>query len=264
MILQPLASAIAVLTDDEKDLGVCLIDIGGGTTDIAVFAGGAIRHTAVIPIAGDQVTNDIAMTLRTPTKEAEELKIRYGCALRQLADPNDIIEVPGVGERGAAQAVAADARRGDRAAHRGALFAGAGGAARARGFEELLSSGIVLTGGSALLQGMAELGEEVFHMPVRVGDAGVHRAGSPTSCAARATRPRSGCCSRAATSTCARRVARAQTTGHRRRRGADEAMVQGEFLDGSATIGQRRRDQGEIECNGQHLQHRQEKGAHHV
>ena len=121
VILQPLASAIAVLSEDEKDLGVCLIDIGGGTTDIAVFAGGAIRHTAVIPIAGDQVTNDIAMTLRTPTKEAEELKVRYGCALRQLADPNDIIEVPGVGERGAAQAVAADAGRGDRAAHRGAV-----------------------------------------------------------------------------------------------------------------------------------------------
>src|SRR5215468_4435412 len=94
VILQPLASAIAVLNDDEKDLGVCLMDIGGGTTDLAVFTGGAIRHTAVIPIAGDQVTNDIAMTLRTPTKDAEELKVRHGCALRQLADPNDIIEVP--------------------------------------------------------------------------------------------------------------------------------------------------------------------------
>ncbi len=78
---------------------MCLMDIGGGTTDVAVFAGGAIRHTAVIPIAGDQVTNDIAMTLRTPTKEAEELKLRYGCALRQLADPKDVVEVPGVGER---------------------------------------------------------------------------------------------------------------------------------------------------------------------
>src|SRR6187455_3760237 len=100
IVLQPLASAAAVLNDDEKELGVCLMDIGGGTTDIAVFAAGAIRHTAVIPIAGDQVTNDIAMTLRTPTKEAEELKVRYGCALRQLADANDIVEVPGVGERG--------------------------------------------------------------------------------------------------------------------------------------------------------------------
>ncbi len=100
VMLQPLASALAVLNEDEKDLGVCVMDIGGGTTDLAVFTGGAIRHTAVIPIAGDQVTNDIAMTLRTPTKEAEELKLRHGCALRQLADPNDVIEVPGVGERG--------------------------------------------------------------------------------------------------------------------------------------------------------------------
>ena len=99
IVLQPLASAAAVLNDDEQELGVCLMDIGGGTTDIAVFAGGAIRHTAVIPIAGDQVTNDIAMTLRTPTKEAEELKIRHGCALRQLADANDVVEVPGVGDR---------------------------------------------------------------------------------------------------------------------------------------------------------------------
>src|SRR5262244_2035678 len=100
VVLEQLASSFATLTDDEKELGVCLVDIGGGTTDIAVFSNGAIRHTAVIPIAGDQVTNDIAMTLRTPTKEAEELKLRHGCALRQLADPNDIIEVPGVGERG--------------------------------------------------------------------------------------------------------------------------------------------------------------------
>ncbi len=100
IMLQPLAAAQAVLNDDEKELGVCLMDVGGGTTDLAVFTGGAIRHTAVIPIAGDQVTNDIAMTLRTPTKDAEELKLRHGCALRQLADPNDVIEVPGVGDRG--------------------------------------------------------------------------------------------------------------------------------------------------------------------
>ena len=123
---------MAVLSEDEKDLGVCLVDIGGGTTDIAVFAGGAIRHTAVIPIAGDQVTNDIAMALRTPTKDAEELKVSYGCALRQLADPNEMIEVPGVGERGAAQAVAPDAGRGDRAAHRGAVPVRAGGSAPQR------------------------------------------------------------------------------------------------------------------------------------
>src|SRR5436190_12468308 len=98
LILQPLASALAVLSDDEKELGVCLIDIGGGTTDIAVFTSGAIRHTAVIPIAGDQVTNDIAMALRTPTKYAEDIKIRYACALSQLANPDESIEVPSVGE----------------------------------------------------------------------------------------------------------------------------------------------------------------------
>ena len=99
LILQPLASAMAVLSEDEKDLGVCLVDIGGGTSDIAVFTQGAIRHTAVIPIAGDQITNDIAMALRTPTKEAEEIKRRYGCALRELANAQEMVEVPGVGER---------------------------------------------------------------------------------------------------------------------------------------------------------------------
>ncbi|MGC1816042.1 MAG: cell division protein FtsA [Casimicrobiaceae bacterium] len=168
IILQPLASARAVLNDDEKELGVCLMDIGGGTTDIAVFAGGAIRHTAVIPIAGDQVTNDIAMTLRTPTKEAEELKLRYGCALRQLADPNEVIEVPGVGERAPRKlsrpmlAEVIEPRIEE-------LYSLVQAELRRSGFEELLSSGIVLTGGSALLAGMTELGEEVFHLPVRVG-----------------------------------------------------------------------------------------------
>jgi cell division protein FtsA len=168
VMLQPLASALAVLNDDEKELGVCLMDVGGGTTDLAVFTGGAIRHTAVIPIAGDQVTNDIAMTLRTPTKEAEELKLRHGCALRQLADPNDIIEVPGVGERGPRKlsrqmlAEVIEPRIEE-------LYTLAQAELRRSGFEELLSSGIVLTGGSALLAGMVELGEEVFHLPVRIG-----------------------------------------------------------------------------------------------
>jgi len=168
VVLQPLASALAVLNDDEKDLGVCLMDVGGGTTDLAVFTGGAIRHTAVIPIAGDQVTNDIAMTLRTPTKEAEELKLRHGCALRQLADPDDVIEVPGVGDRGPRKlsrqmlAEVIEPRIEE-------LYTLAQAELRRSGFEELLSSGIVLTGGSALLAGMVELGEEVFHLPVRIG-----------------------------------------------------------------------------------------------
>jgi len=168
VVLQPLASAAAVLNDDEKELGVCLMDIGGGTTDLAVFANGAIRHTAVIPIAGDQVTNDIAMTLRTPTKEAEELKVRHGCALRQLADPNEIVEVPGVGERGPRKlsrqtlAEVIEPRIEE-------LYSLVQAELRRSGFEELLSSGIVLTGGTAQLAGMVELGEEVFHLPVRIG-----------------------------------------------------------------------------------------------
>ena len=168
LVLQPLASAIAVLSQDEKDLGVCLVDIGGGTTDIAVFTGGAIRHTAVIPIAGDQITNDIAMALRTPTKDAEDIKVAHGCALRQLASVNDVIEVPGVGDREPRQmsrqtlAEVIEPRVEE-------LYSLIQRELRASGFEELLSSGIVLTGGSAAMQGMVELGEEVFHMPVRLG-----------------------------------------------------------------------------------------------
>ncbi|MCA2996964.1 MAG: cell division protein FtsA [Rhodocyclaceae bacterium] len=168
LVLQPLASSIAVLSADEKDLGVCLVDIGGGTTDIAVFTGGAIRHTAVIPIAGDQITNDIAMALRTPTKDAEDIKMAYGCALRQIASVNDVIEVPGVGDRSPRQmsrqtlAEVIEPRVEE-------LYALIQRELRSSGFEELLSSGIVLTGGSASMAGMVELGEEVFHMPVRLG-----------------------------------------------------------------------------------------------
>ncbi len=130
LILQPLASSLAVLTEDEKELGVCLVDIGGGTSDIAVFREGAIRHTAVVPIAGDQITNDIAMALRTPTPEAEELKVKHGCALRQLAESGQMIEVAGGGRQAAADADAADPRRGDRTPRRGTLFADPAGAAR--------------------------------------------------------------------------------------------------------------------------------------
>ena len=168
LILQPLASSLAVLTEDEKELGVCLVDVGGGTTDIAVFREGAIRHTAVIPIAGDQITNDIAMALRTPTADAEELKIRRGCALRQLADPKEMIEVPGVGDRPSRQlsrqtlSEVIEPRVEE-------LYSLVQKVLRESGYEELLSSGLVLTGGSAVLQGMVELGEEVFHLPVRLG-----------------------------------------------------------------------------------------------
>jgi cell division protein FtsA len=167
MILQPLASSKAVLADDEKELGVCLIDIGGGTTDVAIFTGGAIRHTAVIPIAGDQITNDIAMALRTPTKDAEDIKIKYGCALRQLAKDSPI-EVPGVGERSSRMlsrqtlAEVIEPRIEE-------LYSLVQTELRRSGYEDLLSSGIVITGGSSAMQGMVELGEEIFHLPVRLG-----------------------------------------------------------------------------------------------
>jgi cell division protein FtsA len=168
LVLQPLASSMAVLSEDEKDLGVCLVDIGGGTTDIAVFTGGAIRHTSVIPIAGDQITNDVAMALRTPTADAEDLKVKYGCALRQLANSQEMIEVLGVGDRPARQlsrqtlAEVIEPRVEE-------LYSLVQAELRRSGFEELLSSGIVITGGSSAMEGMAELGEEVFHMPVRLG-----------------------------------------------------------------------------------------------
>ncbi len=168
LILQPLGSSIAVLSEDEKELGVALVDIGGGTTDIAIFREGAIRHTAVIPIAGDQVTNDIAMALRTPTPEAELIKIRHGCALRSLANPAETIEVPGLGDRPPRQlsrqtlAEVIEPRVEE-------LYTLVQQVLRQSGFEELLSSGVVLTGGSSVMQGMVELGEEIFHMPVRLG-----------------------------------------------------------------------------------------------
>lgn len=168
LILEQLASSEAVLSEDEKELGVCLVDIGGGTTDIAVFQNGAIRHTAVIPVAGDQVTNDIAVALRTPKTAAEDIKRKYACALPQLISKDEEIEVPSVGDRPARclsrhtlveviepryeelfQLIQAELRRTD--------------------FENKVAAGIVLTGGSSLVEGAVELAEEVFHMPVRLG-----------------------------------------------------------------------------------------------
>ncbi|WP_334108449.1 cell division protein FtsA [Methylobacillus sp.] len=168
LILQPLASSTAVLTEDEKELGVCLVDIGGGTTDIAVFKQGAIRHTAVVPIAGDQITNDVAVAFRTPTQSAEEIKIKHGCALRQLADPREVVEVPGVDGRDPRQlsvqtlAEVIEPRVVE-------LYEFVLGELRRSGMEEMIASGIVITGGSSLMKGMVELGEEIFHMPVRLG-----------------------------------------------------------------------------------------------
>lgn len=168
IILEQLAASYAVLTDDEKDLGICLVDIGGGTTDIAVFSNGAIAHSAVIPIAGDQVTNDIAVALRTPTQYAEEIKIKYACALRQLADPGETIEVPGVGDRPARRlsrqtlASVVEPRYEE-------LLQLVQAELRRSGSEEMIAAGIVLTGGSSRMEGVVDLAEEVFHMPVRLG-----------------------------------------------------------------------------------------------
>ncbi len=168
IILEQLASSYAVLTDDEKELGVCLVDIGGGTTDIAVFIDGSIHHTAVIPIAGDQVTNDIAVALRTPTQYAEDIKVRYACALTQLANQDETIEVPSVGDRPARRlarqtlAEVVEPRYEE-------LFTLVRSELQRSGYEDLIAAGIVLTGGSSKMEGVIELAEEIFHMPVRVG-----------------------------------------------------------------------------------------------
>ncbi|ASP37216.1 cell division protein FtsA [Bacterioplanes sanyensis] len=167
VILEQLASSYAVLTDDERELGVCMVDIGGGTTDIAIFTEGAIRHTAVIPIAGDQVTNDIAMAVRTPTQHAEKIKIKYACALTQLAKADEMIKVPDVGDRPprdlSRQALAEVVEpRYDE------LFTLIQAELRRSGYEDLVAAGIVLTGGTAKMEGVVELAEEIFHMPVRL------------------------------------------------------------------------------------------------
>ena len=168
IILEQLASSYSVLTEDERELGVCLVDIGGGTSDIAIFTEGSIRHTGVIPIAGDQVTNDIAMALRTPTQHAEEIKIKYACALTQLAGADETIKVPSVGERPprdlSRQALAEVVEpRYDE------LFTLVQAELRRSGYEDMVPAGIVLTGGTAKMEGVVELAEELFHMPVRVG-----------------------------------------------------------------------------------------------
>lgn len=168
IILEQLASSYAVLSNDEKELGVCMVDIGGGTTDIAVFTEGAIQHTAVIPVAGDQVTNDIAVALRTPTKEAEDIKIRYGCALTQLASAEHTIEVASIGDRPPRPlsrhmlAEVIEPRYEE-------LMSLVQAELRRSGFEDKVGAGIVLTGGSSKIEGLVHLAEEIFHMPVRLG-----------------------------------------------------------------------------------------------
>jgi len=168
IILEQMASSYSVLEQDEKELGVCLVDIGGGTTDIAVFVDGAIRHTAVIPIAGDQVTNDIAVALRTPTQYAEEIKIKYACALTQLAREDETIEVPSVGDRPSRQLARQTLAEVVEPRYEELLML-VQAELRRSGFEEMMAAGVVLTGGSAKMEGAIELAEEVFHLPVRLG-----------------------------------------------------------------------------------------------
>jgi cell division protein FtsA len=168
LMLNPLASSMSVLTHDERELGVALVDIGAGTTDVAIFTNGAIRHTAVIPIAGDLITSDIAMALRTPTKDAEEIKIESGYAKQLLADPDVQVEVPGLGDR-TPRMLSRQALAGVIEPRVEEIFSLVQQVIRDSGYEEVLSSGIVLTGGSAVMPGMVELGEDIFLKPVRRG-----------------------------------------------------------------------------------------------
>ncbi len=168
IVLEQLASCTSVLTEDEKELGVCLIDIGGGTTDIAIFSEGAIKHTAVIPIAGDQVTNDIAVALRTPTKNAEEIKRDYACALTQLVDAEQMIDVPSIGDR-APRKISAQNLAEIVEPRYEELMLLVQAELRRSGYEDLIAAGMVVTGGSSKVLGIVELAEEIFHMPVRLG-----------------------------------------------------------------------------------------------
>ena len=168
LLLNPLSSSLAVLTEDERELGVACVDIGAGTTDVAIFTNGAIRHTAVIPVAGDLITSDIAMALRTPTKDAEDIKVESGYAKQLLADPESQVEVPGLGDRGP-RMLSRQALAGVIEPRVEEIFSLVQQVIRESGYEEVLSSGIVLTGGSAVMPGMLELGEDIFLKPVRRG-----------------------------------------------------------------------------------------------
>ena len=167
-VLEQLASSYSVLSKDERELGVCLIDIGGGTTDIAVFMDGSISFTDVIPIAGDHVTNDIAEALRTPATQAEDIKQKYGCAVSSLTSPDELMMVPGMGgrpERELSRQALADVLE----RRYVEIFSMAQQKLNLGGFESLIPAGIVLTGGASKVEGSTELAEEVFHAPVRLG-----------------------------------------------------------------------------------------------
>lgn len=168
IILQPLASSYAVLTEDEKQLGVCMVDIGGGTTDIAVYSDGAIRHTAVIPVAGDQVTNDLAVVFKTPHHNAESIKIKHGCAFKELADKTEFFNVPTVGQKSELQLSQAELVKVIEPRYE-ELFALVLEQLQQSGWDGLLGAGIVLTGGSAQMPGVLELAEYIFQTHVRLG-----------------------------------------------------------------------------------------------
>lgn len=168
IILEQLASSHSVLTEDEKELGVCMIDIGGGTTDIAVFTEGAIRYTSVIPIAGDHVTNDVAVALRTPTQYAEQIKMKYGSVIPETIDASELIKVPSVAKRDPKQ-VHRRALSQVIAARYEELLTLVHAELRRNGFEDLISAGVVITGGASKVPGIAEMAESIFHMPVRIG-----------------------------------------------------------------------------------------------
>ncbi len=168
IVLEQLASCTSVLTEDEKELGVCLIDIGGGTTDIAIFSEGAIKHTAVIPIAGDQVTNDIAVALRTPTKSAEEIKCQYASALTQIVNTDEMINVPSIGDREPRKISAQNLAEIVEPRYEELMLL-VQAELRRSGYEDLIAAGVVLTGGSSKVHGLVDLAEEIFHMPVRMG-----------------------------------------------------------------------------------------------
>ena len=170
LVLQPLASSSSILTEDEKNLGTLLIDIGGGTTDIAIFSGGAIRHTAVIPIAGDQITSDIAMALRASTNEAESIKLAHGVCKQSLVEKRTEFEVTGLGDRPKNRTLSKNTLAAVIEPRVEELFSLVSQVSRESGFDELISSGVVLTGGSSLLIGMVELAEDVFFRQVRVAN----------------------------------------------------------------------------------------------
>jgi len=168
IVLQPLASSEAVLTDEEKELGVALIDIGGGTTDIAVFSGGAIVHTSVLTLGGNHLTNDVAVGLRTPANEAERIKQRYGCAMISMVEKDETIEVPSVGNR-PPRILSRQILTEIIEPRVEEIFELAKREIEKTGHADLLASGVVITGGSTLLDGMTELAEDVLGVPVRRG-----------------------------------------------------------------------------------------------